>query len=192
MSDETKTKKPTAQQQIDELKGDMKKLDGYMNRILDTLEKQEQRLEEKREKVGIKPTPGLEYIGPMSPKNIYAEYAKPYVTADKSKQYRYCLDHRDALIQRRMYGWEPVKDEKGNDVRFGDQVLTSMSRTKYQETIAIPRQKRIEHKRQANASVATDAANDLRREVKRGDVKFSGAYEVKYDDEPIQEGVKNE
>lgn len=160
-----------------------KKLDGYMEKITSMLEKKYP----DEQKNGT--TPGLQILGPVVMKNIYKEFAKPYIEAEPEKQFRFVFAHQEVLPQRRMYGWEPVKDTNGNEVRFGDQVLASMPKRRYQTEIVSRREAKVEHKRRANAQAVETQIEDLRKDMKNPG-RYAVNYDVKYEDKPIEEGEK--
>jgi len=165
-----------------------KKFDGYIDRIAKTLAKQHAEAEKKP-----KPTPGLTILGPMSRKNIYQEFAGPFIENTPDRQFRFAFNHPEALPLRKMYGWEPVKDAAGKEVLFGDQILVSMPKRRYEEEIVAKRESLIAHKRNARISTLEDEMDDIRKDTKgKGDVRMTGEYSVHYDDEPLAESIVQE
>jgi len=149
------------------------KLDGFMERIKATLEKA---YPDKPVDLG----PRIEYIS-RGPRNKYGAFAKSFEEKAPDTKFRFIYDHRDAKSLKLQDGWKPVKDEKtGDEVRFGDHILASMPKSRYENEIVARREQLIQHKRQANASKLEESAGELQSDFKKS--HFSGIYDVKYDD----------
>lgn len=81
--------------------------------------------------------PALKIIqsGSLAPLDHQEAVAKPHKT-DPSKVYRFINKTNEALHElRRHQGYEPVKDEDGNEVRYMDGVLAAMPKERYDQEI---------------------------------------------------------
>jgi hypothetical protein len=164
--EEIKEIDPQIEQMID------KKLDGYMSEIKKLIERKYPEPTKKSTASGI------EYIGPRGVIDRGALFMKPFQEKNPDRKYRFISGHPSMLPLRRLDGWEPVKDANGNEERFGDHVLASMSQEKFQKEVVEPRDRMVEHRRRANAALFE---NNAKNET-NGKIKFHGNYEVKYDD----------
>jgi hypothetical protein len=155
-----------------------KKLDGYMTELKKMLEKKYPEPDPTVER------PSIVVIGPRGPSNVYSKFAAEYQGKEPNRQFRFIYGHAESLPLRRMKGWEPVKDEKGDDVRLGDHILASMPKNRYQTEIVDTRNAKIAHKRQATANKVEENFAEVRDDMKsKNGVRFSGTYDVKYDNE---------
>lgn len=85
----------------------------------------------------------------FNPIDQHARLAKPYIQANKDKYYRYINSRSDQASSRRAQGFEPVKDAKGNEVRYHDSLLAEMPRRQFEEEIVKPVQDLRDHKRRS-------------------------------------------
>ncbi len=155
-----------------------KKLDNYMIEMRKLMERKYP------EPDPATPRSSIQVIGPRGPANIYDKFAKPFKESDPDKAFRFVYNHPDNLPLRRMKGWDPVKDEKGNEVRFGDHVLASMSKNRYKEEVIDAKAAKVAHKRQATANFMEEKFAEAQEDMKdKSSVRFSGTYDVKYDSE---------
>ena len=162
---------PRVEQIIDE------KLGGFMTEMKKMMERKYPEPTETRK------GPKIEVIGSRGPQNKQDKFMKSYRDANPDKTYRLLYGHADNLPLRRMDGWEPVR-EAGNEVRFGDHILASMPKNRYQEEIVDKREAKIERKRVANAQKLEENAKDAQDSTKNHvETNFSGTYKVTYDKE---------
>jgi hypothetical protein len=170
--EEAKTVDQIIEEKLDE------KLGGFMDRITKTLEKAYPTEQPSKK------TPGLVILGPVSPVNKSDKFMKPFREANPDKEFRLIYSHPTAVEFRRMDNWEPEKDKNGNEVRFGDHTLASMSKNRYQEEIVGKREAKTNRMRIANGKKLEEAAKEIQSDSKGVvDAQFSGTYNVSYDKE---------
>lgn len=95
--------------------------------------------------------PALKVIrsGSLAPIDHQEAVVAPHKT-DSSKKYRVVNKANEELYQLRRYqGYEPVRDEDGNEVRYMDGVLAAMPKARYEETIEAQTNARKMLKKQA-------------------------------------------
>lgn len=72
---------------------------------------------------------------PMGPVDHMGVLAKQHEDKLKGKHKRWVNKHETVMPVRAAQGYEKVKDENGNEVRYMDEVLMAMPERKYQETV---------------------------------------------------------
>ena len=78
--------------------------------------------------------------GPLGPIDHQGRIVKEYADKLKGKKARFVTTSDPELrALRRSQGYEPVRDEDGNEVRYMDGVLMAMPERKYEETIKAPK-----------------------------------------------------
>jgi hypothetical protein len=112
--------------------------------------------------------------GSLGPIDHQEAVAKPYKT-DPSKTYRFINKDNEALYQLRRYqGYEPIKDDSGNEVRYMDGVLAQMPKAQYDETIGAQTKARKMLKKQA----AADAKENFKEMGRRLGIETEGHVSV--------------
>lgn len=72
---------------------------------------------------------------PMGPIDHMGTLAEKHKDKLKGKHIRFVNKHETVMPVRAAQGYEKVKDENGNEVRYMDEVLMAMPERKYQETV---------------------------------------------------------
>jgi len=102
--------------------------------------------------------------GSLGPVDHQEAVAAPHKT-DPSMTYRFINKDNEALYQLRRYqGYEPIRDEKGNEVRYMDGVLAKMPKRKYDDTIGAEREARKMLKKQGAKNTADNFIEMGRRQ----------------------------
>lgn len=120
--------------------------------------------------------PALRVIqsGSLGPIDHQEAVAAPHKT-DPSMTYRFINKDNEALYQLRRYqGYEPVRDAKGNEVRYMDGQLAKMPKAQYEDTIGAQTRARKMLKRQASK----DSADNFIEMGRRMGLKTEGGVKV--------------
>lgn len=115
-------------------------------------------------------------LSPVDNETALAQKARELHGFGNDTLLRFVNNHDTIRPLRRSQGWEPVHDEKGNEVRDVDMVLMAMPRQKYDETVG--KQKKAKKNFRKKAREITREFHDNNANHKG--IKTYG--EIRYDD----------
>lgn len=72
---------------------------------------------------------------PLGPVDHQSNLVKKHADKLKGKAFRFVNTHESVMSLRAAQGYEKVKDEKSNEVRYMDGVLMAMPERQYEETV---------------------------------------------------------
>jgi len=81
----------------------------------------------------------------FGPKDRLSIMSAEYMKQNPDRHYRFINTHQTVYALRRAQGYEPVKDAKGEDVKYMDCVLASMPENRFQDEIVKPKEALSKH-----------------------------------------------
>lgn len=116
---------------------------------------------------------------PLNPIDHQSQLVKENADKLKGKQPRFVTNNESLRSLRRAQGYEPVRDEDGNEVRYMDGVLMGIPERRYKEEIESDREYRKSLRRQQLKS------NLEQRGAESGVETFG---DIDFDDSPVYDG----
>jgi hypothetical protein len=160
---------------------EIESLKGHVERLSKELEKKEKvSYLNRRGQEGLK-SKGIEINQKraLNPVDHQSKLVEEHKEKLKGKRSRFVTNNESLRSLRRAQGYEPVRDEDGNEVRYMDGVLMGIPERRYEEEIASDREYRKSLRRQQLRENFKDKAAESGMDT-FGDIDF--------DDSPVHNG----
>jgi mRNA-degrading endonuclease RelE of RelBE toxin-antitoxin system len=160
--------------EISEMKGHVKRLEAELKKR-EEVSYLERRGQESLKSKGVE----VHQARPLNPIDHQAQLVKENKDKLKGKVARFVTNNESLRSLRRAQGYEPVRDEDGDEVRYMDGVLMGIPEQRYKQEIESDREYRRSLRRQ-------QLKNNLEERGAESGVETFG--DIDFDDSPVYDG----